>query len=48
MVCCTLPVIVNLTTQNTTQQHNGRNHALSVQGVFVTEGQCECAGQGTW
>jgi hypothetical protein len=38
MICCTSAVIVNFTTQNTKQQHNGRNDTLSVQGVFITEG----------
>jgi len=45
MICCALAVIVDLATQNRTQQHNGRNNTFSEQGVFITEGRramCTC------
>jgi hypothetical protein len=45
MICCALAVIVNLTTQNTKQERNGRNDTLSVQWAFITEGRrkvCMC------
>jgi hypothetical protein len=39
MTYSALAVIVNLTIQNTIQQHNGRNHTLALKGVFITEGR---------
>ena len=39
MICSALAVIVNLTTQNTIQRHNGRDDTVAVKGVYITEGR---------